>query len=429
VDRELEALTRMLKSPPIFPWVKLRVLKHATLERVAEALDKPFDILHFIGHGSYDRHKERGFLLFETEGGGERRVSGRDLAPLLTAQPSLALVVLNACESGRASEMDAFAGVAQSLGDHGLGAVLAMQFPVADEAALVFSKTFYHSLFRGKGLDRAVHDARRRLFVSELKAEFGNPVLYLQKEWGGPSPLPKLAIAGLLMALLVYAWWLLPPHPFVTSDPGCPSILGMPFARVPAGSVLIPDPEDKKKIQSLWVDQPFCISKFEVSQRQWKRLGLKSNSRLKDRDHPVEGVAWTDADVFVRRLNEKDRRRHYRLPSLLEWRRAAQAGGIPDPAEMTEFGNCYGKDAYQKTSPVASFKPNSLGIYDLFGNVSEWLDDDYFPRGGGPPRRMSRIGGSFRNKPEVCLSLEPTGSPLGRHYEAIGVRIVSDVMK
>jgi hypothetical protein len=431
VDQELEALTQMLKSPPIFPWVKLKVLKHATLKGVADALAKPFDILHFIGHGTYDRHKERGFLLFETEDGGVSRVSGRDLAPVLMASPSLALVVLNACESGRASEVDAFAGVAQSLGNHGLGAVLAMQFPVADDAALVFSKAFYRSLFRGTGLDRAVHDARRRMFVSEFKAEFGNPVLYLQKEWPGVSVLPKVAAILLLMAVLVFACWLLPPQPFVTSDPGCPSPPGlkMRFARIQPGVVVIE--EDKKQHipeRRVYIEQPFCFGKFEVYQQEWKALGLKNPSKFKGRYLPVESVAAKELEKFFLKLNERDPRGHYRLPSEAERLLAVEEGGRPDAEEMSRFGNCSRGDGYTKTSPVGSFEPNTLGIYDLYGNVSEWVSDRYVALEGESSGDRMRLGGSFGNSPENCAAAYRTHSDPNRHDEAIGFRIVRDVV-
>lgn len=431
VDQELETLTRMLKSPPIFPWVKLKVLKRATLKDVEKALDKPFDILHFIGHGTYDRHKERGFLLFETKDRGERRVSGEDLAPLLRKQPSLALVVLNACESGRASEMDAFAGVAQSLGDNGLGAVLAMQFPVADDAALVFSKAFYRSLFQGKGLERAVHDSRRRLFASELKTEFGNPVLYLQKEWQGVSVLPKVAAILLLITVLVFACWLLPPQPFVTSDPGCPSPPGlkMRFAKIQPGTVLIE--EDKKQQiteRRVRIEQPFCFGKFEVYQQEWKALGLKNPSKFTGRYLSVERVSAKDLERFLLKLNERDPRGHYRLPSEAEWLLAAEQGERPDAEEMSRFGNCDRGDGYPKTSPVGTFEPNKLGIYDLYGNVSEWVSDRYMSLEGESSGDRMRLGGSFGNNPENCAAAYRTHSDPNRHDEGIGFRIVRDVV-
>ncbi len=429
VNQELESLNRNLKSLRIFPWVQVRVLRHATLEKVDQELGKPVDVVHFIGHGTYDPHSDFGYLLFETEDGGGRRVSGSELAESIRKLSSPALVVLNACESGRGSTEDAFAGVAQALAADGVAAVLAMQFRVADAAALIFSKAFYHSLFRGNGLDRSVFLARRQLSVSGFKEEVGNPVLYLQDEWKGIPAWPKLAVAVLLGILLGLAWWRVPPHPFVRSDPGCPSVLGMSFARVPAGSVLISDPKDKAKIRVIQIDRPFCISKFEVSQRQWKELGLENNSRHRGRHCPVEGLAWRDAIQLIRRLNERDRSRRYRLPIWPEWMRAAQAGGIPDKAEMSDFGNCLGEDGYQKTAPVGSFKPNALGIYDLFGNVSEWLSDDYIPPGGGPPEEKSRMGGSFRNTPEKCIDTKPSGSPPDRHSEEFGIRIVSDAIE
>ena len=89
-----------------------------------------------MGHGAYERDAERGVLLFENESGWAVPVGGDKLGTVLH-DSSLHLATLNACEGARAARTDPFAGVAGALVQRDIPAVVAMQFEISDEAAIV----------------------------------------------------------------------------------------------------------------------------------------------------------------------------------------------------------------------------------------------------------------------------------------------------
>jgi WD40 repeat protein len=119
-------------------------------------------------------------LLMEDEDGLSYPISGQDLGMLLHDQRSLRLVILNACEGARTSQTDPFAGSAQSLVQQGIPAVIAMQFELSDDAAIVIAHEFYGALADGYPVDAALAEARKALFAIGSGTEWGTPVLYLR---------------------------------------------------------------------------------------------------------------------------------------------------------------------------------------------------------------------------------------------------------
>jgi outer membrane protein assembly factor BamD (BamD/ComL family) len=111
------------------------------------------------------------------------------------------LAILNACEGGRASRNDPFAGTAQSLVQQGLPAVIAMQFEISDQAAITFTREFYAALADGYPVDAALTEARLAIFAAnDSGLEWGTPVLYMRAPDGRifdltatPPKLPPLA--------------------------------------------------------------------------------------------------------------------------------------------------------------------------------------------------------------------------------------------
>lgn len=172
------ALSRLTESRA----VELQWLEQPTLERLLRTLQAGvWHGLHYIGHGSYDRESDRGLLLFEDESGWGRAVSGEKLGTVLHDFTSLRLAVLNACEGGRTSRGDPFAGVAESLVQREIPAVIAMQFEVSDEAAITFAEGFYSSVATGSPVDAAVAAARLAMFAKRSDdIEWGTPALYMR---------------------------------------------------------------------------------------------------------------------------------------------------------------------------------------------------------------------------------------------------------
>jgi CHAT domain-containing protein len=145
--------------------------------------DNEVHILHFIGHGEYDPTLHEGFLYFTDEAGMSERVRASRLGTALGAHDPLRLVVLNACRSGWARTGGAFNGLAQGLIQQGCVAVVAMQFPISDEAAAVFAETFYRELVNGSPIDKAVVRSRQALMDREQTAvEWATPVVFLRSD-------------------------------------------------------------------------------------------------------------------------------------------------------------------------------------------------------------------------------------------------------
>ncbi|MFF3710208.1 CHAT domain-containing protein [Streptomyces phaeochromogenes] len=138
-------------------------------------------VFHFIGHGGFDATAQEGTLALADEEGGTYHLGAENLTMVLEGMPSLRLVVLNACETGRSSALDPFSSVAGALMRRGVPAALAMQFPISDRAAVEFSRTFYEGLAHRLPVDAAVTEARQAIRLTlPGTLEWGTPVLYMR---------------------------------------------------------------------------------------------------------------------------------------------------------------------------------------------------------------------------------------------------------
>jgi formylglycine-generating enzyme required for sulfatase activity len=117
----------------------------------------------------------------------------------------------------------------------------------------------------------------------------------------------------------------------------------------------------------------FYLGKYQVTQEQWVAvMGEGSNpSHFKGLKNPVENVSWYDAQEFIQRLNDKEGHARYRLPTEMEWELAAHDG--IDAQHLTEYA-WFRDNSNDSTQPVGQKKPNSYGLYDMLGNVWEWVD-------------------------------------------------------
>jgi CHAT domain-containing protein len=143
-----------------------------------------YHVFHFIGHGGFDQGSRDGALVLEGDGGRASLTSGQVLGTFLSDHRPLRLAVLNACEGGRSANDDPFAGVAQTLIQQGVPAVVAMQFEITDRAAIAFSDDFYASLVLGLPVDVAVNEARKSIYAQPNATEWATPVLYLRSPDG-----------------------------------------------------------------------------------------------------------------------------------------------------------------------------------------------------------------------------------------------------
>ena len=137
-----------------------------------------FHVVHFIGHGRYRPDWGSGVLIMQDRAGRAQEVTGEELGGLLTDYDQTRLAVLNACEGARSDASDPFAGVAQSLIQQGLPAVVAMQFEITDDAAIIFACEFYGAIADSYPLEAALAEARGAIRDEGNLTEWGTPVLY-----------------------------------------------------------------------------------------------------------------------------------------------------------------------------------------------------------------------------------------------------------
>jgi len=143
----------------------------------------------------------------------------------------------------------------------------------------------------------------------------------------------------------------------------------------------------------------FSISKYEVTQDLWSLVMHDNPSHFTGDRRPVEQVSWRDVQTFIQRLNAMTGG-HYRLPTEAEWEYAA-GGGMNTPFATGQcidtdhanykgtigFHGCGAKTGVfrEQTVAVGSFPPNAFGLYDMHGNVWEWVADCYHASYTGAP--------------------------------------------
>lgn len=165
--------------------VELTWLDGQTLQDLDAALrdsNREWHIFHFIGHGGFDRVRGEGLIaLVDETDGNTSFLAARQLGRLFARQPSIRLIVLNACEGARASETKIFSSTGAVLAQRGVPAVVSMQYEITDRAALEFSRNFYDALARGLPVDAAVTEARYYISMKlPDSSEWGTPVLYMR---------------------------------------------------------------------------------------------------------------------------------------------------------------------------------------------------------------------------------------------------------
>ncbi|MCG8419441.1 MAG: CHAT domain-containing protein [Proteobacteria bacterium] len=178
LERALGSLRRAGK-------VRLTYLPQATPRALQRALSTgTYHVIHYIGHGGFDKATDEGVLVLEDENGKPYIADSQLLSTLIYDHRSLRLVVLNACEGARNSRSDPYAGMATALVKQSVPAVVAMQFEITDQAALTFADELYASLARGLPIDAAVSEARKAIYSQRNEIEWGTPVLYTRSDDG-----------------------------------------------------------------------------------------------------------------------------------------------------------------------------------------------------------------------------------------------------
>ena len=234
---------------------------------------------------------------------------------------------------------------------------------------------------------------------------------------------------------------------------GCPEMIV-----IPAGKFIMGSPENELDRNAsegppheVTIAKPFALSKFEVTFEEWDAcVAAAACPRVPDRwgreRMPVINVSWVDIKQYVSWLSQLTGR-EYRLPTEAEWEYAARAGVNTRYSWGDDLGmgnaNCDGCGSQwdlQQTAPVGSFKPNRAGLYDMHGNVWEWVEDSWhenydvaptdgsaWVRGGDPSFRVVR-GGSWRNESELVRAAVRFRRNANVRFDTLGFRVARTIL-
>lgn len=219
-------------------------------------------------------------------------------------------------------------------------------------------------------------------------------------------------------------------------------IMGSPLTEV--GRTAAEGPQHKVTIA-----RPFAASKFDITFAEWDAcVSMGACARWHDSGmgrgtRPVVYVDWDDAQRYTAWLNrmigKSGKNEGYRLLSEAEWEYVARADTTTAYSWGNEIGqrnaNCNGCGSnWEGTSPVGSFKPNAFGLYDMHGNLWQWVEDCWHESYKGAPtdgsawisgecsQRVVR-GGSWLDSPQLIRSAMRTSVSDDFRKSIIGFRV------
>jgi formylglycine-generating enzyme required for sulfatase activity len=239
--------------------------------------------------------------------------------------------------------------------------------------------------------------------------------------------------------------------------------LGMTFAHIPDGRYMMGSESDADHTfvgdelpqHPVRITRAFFLSVFPVTQVEFRTVmgrnpSYFSEARKGTPSHPVESVTWFEAQEFCATLSslpdEVAAGRRYVLPTEAEWEYACRAGTrtpfwCGDKLSPTAANFAHGSEknrtipSASSTLPVGQFRPNLWGLYDMHGNVAEWVSDWYSDRyyaespiddPAGPASGSAKVtrGGCWQSLWSECRSAARAAFPPERGTNRIGFRVV-----
>ena len=231
---------------------------------------------------------------------------------------------------------------------------------------------------------------------------------------------------------------------------------GMEFVGIPPGEFLMGATgenayDNEQPVTRVRISQGFYLGKYEVTQAEWQAVMGNNPSRFSGCGRcPVGRISWEEVQEFIGRLNARSGGGRYRLPTEAEWEYAARAGTTTDTyaGDLTKpDGNdpvvngiaWYEENSGKAIHAVGQKAPNGFGLYDMLGNVCEWVGDWYgdYPggevtdpagpaSGSGRGYRSVRIyrGGGYLSLANFCRSAFRYGGLRGYRINYVGFRLL-----
>lgn len=222
-------------------------------------------------------------------------------------------------------------------------------------------------------------------------------------------------------------------------------VRGMKFALIRPGTFLMGAADaaaDQRPVHEVTIAQPFYMGAYVVTQREWK--AVMGTEPWKGREfvgvgdnYPAVYITWPDSKTFLARLNSYDPENYYRLPTEAEWEYAARAGtttrySFGDEAQALNAYGWYTKNSYEAgyrhAHEVGLKRSNPWGLYDMHGNIWEWVEDWYHgpydaEPSPDPTDKVLRGGGYDYDAKGATSAFRYHGLPI-RTNHVIGFRAV-----
>jgi formylglycine-generating enzyme required for sulfatase activity len=267
----------------------------------------------------------------------------------------------------------------------------------------------------------------------------------------------------------------------------------MKFVRIPDGKFTMGSPEgeaDRRKDEQqheVEITKPFYLGAYTVTQAEFEKVmgynpsyfsagakgtegasyfdwskpggGAEKVKGLDTSRFPVENVSWDEAQEFIKKLNEREKKAEprlvYRLPTEAEWEYACRGGAVSSktfnidgrPTDQLSskdanidgrypYGGAEQGDYLDRTCKVGSYQANGCGLYDMHGNVWQWCADwyaeDYYsksprkdPRGTAKASARVLRGGGWGDHGRNCRAARRLGRGPGDRYHGTGFRLAA----
>ena len=216
-------------------------------------------------------------------------------------------------------------------------------------------------------------------------------------------------------------------------------VTGMKFVWVPAGTFQMGDENgdsSEQPVHTVTVDG-FWMGKYEVTQEQWVALMGNNPSSNTGDSNPVENVSWDNAQSYITELTHAGGNT-FRLPAEAEWEYACRAGTTTeyywgDSTDNVGDYAWYADNSDSTTHAVGQKLPNNFGLYDMIGNVGEWVQDwygiyssDSQTNPSGPDSGESRVirGGGYSSSALFLSCAGRSSSPPNMHGIFLGFRLI-----